>query len=93
MLRQAGLGVLIVNTEVQPTQTVYIKAKLAACSSVLMAEAAALALAVNVTQHINLTNITFLSDCEQLVQFLNAADHSNPPDRRIKHFTQLFSNQ
>jgi len=76
MLRQAGLGILIVNTEAPTTQTGYIKTRLTACSSVLMAEAAALALAVNVTHHMKLTNINFLSDCEQLVQFLNAADHS-----------------
>jgi hypothetical protein len=87
ILRQAGLGILIVNTEAPTTQTGYIKARLTACSSVLMAEAAALALAVNVTHHMNLTNINFLSDCDQLVQFLNAADHSNPPDWRIKYFT------
>lgn len=93
LLRQAVLGVLIVNTKVQPTQTVYIKAKLTACSSVLMAKAAALALAVNVTQCMNLTNISLLSDCEQLMHFLNTADHSNPPNWRIKYFTQLFSNQ
>jgi ribonuclease HI len=65
---------------------------LADCSSVLMAEAAAIALAIDVAQCMNLTNISFLSDCQQLVHFLNAADHSNPPDWRIKHFTQLFSN-
>lgn len=91
-LRQAGLGILLVNTEVQPTQTVYIKAILADCSSVLMAEAAAIALAVQIIQSMNLTNISFLSDCQQLVHFLNTADHSNPPDWRIKHFTQLFTN-
>ena len=61
-------------------------------SSVIMAEAAALALAAAVTEGMNLNNINFLSDCEQLVHFLNAADQTNPPDWRIKYFTQLFSN-
>lgn len=75
----------------QPAQTIYIKALLTACCSVLMTEAAALALAATVTDRLNLNNIT-LSNCEQLAHFLNAADQSNPPDWRIKFFTQLFSN-
>jgi hypothetical protein len=56
-MKSAGLGVFIVNTEAQPTQTVYIKATLQECSSVLMAEAAGLALAVQITQLMELTNI------------------------------------
>jgi ribonuclease HI len=92
ILRQAGLGVFFVNTEAHLTQTIYIKVKLDACSSVLMAEAAALALAVQVALHMNLTSINFLSDNEQLVKFLNSSDHFHPPDWRIKHFTQMFSN-
>jgi ribonuclease HI len=91
-MKSARLGVFIVNTEAQPTQTVYIKATLQECSLVLMTEAAGLALAVQITQLMELTNITFLSDCQQLVQFLNASDHTNPPDWRIKHFTQLYCN-
>jgi hypothetical protein len=45
-----------------------------------MAEAASLAFAALVTDRMNLTNINFLSDYEQLVHFLNAPDQSNPPD-------------
>jgi hypothetical protein len=40
-----------------------------------------------VTDHMNLQGINFLSDCAQLVQFLNMQDHTNPPDWRSKHFT------
>jgi hypothetical protein len=65
---------------VQPTQTIYIKAKLAGCTSVLMAKAAALVLAATATECMDLNNIRFLSDCEQLVQFLTAADQANPSD-------------
>jgi hypothetical protein len=61
-------------------QTIYIKAKPVGCTSVLMAEAASLAFAALVTDRMNLTNINFLSDYEQLVHFLNAPDQSNPPD-------------
>jgi len=42
--RPAGLGVFIVNTQPGASSTIYIKASLRDCSSVLMAEAAALAL-------------------------------------------------
>lgn len=45
----AGLGVFIVNTNSQPQQSIYIKATLCTTSSVLMAEAAALAFAALVT--------------------------------------------
>lgn len=91
--RRAGIGVFILILQEQSTpQAIYIKAKLHGCTSVLMAEAAALALASVVTNKFNLTGVTFLSDNEQLVHFLNKEDLSNPPDWRIKPFTQLFSN-
>jgi ribonuclease HI len=90
--RPAGLGILFVNVQVQPTQTIYIQAKLAACSSVLMAEAASLALAAVIADQMNLRNITFLSDSQQLVHFLNQQNQAHPPDWRIKPFTQRFSN-
>ena len=61
-------------------------------TSVLMAEAAAIALAAIVTDRLNLQQIHFLLDNQQLVQFLNAVDQGNPPDWRIKHFTQVFTN-
>jgi ribonuclease HI len=56
-----------------------------------MAEAAALALAVTVVQELHLQHINFLSDNQPLVHFLNGSDHSNPPDWRIKPFTQIIS--
>ena len=91
--RRAGIGVFIVNTQVHPPQRIYIKAKMSDSTSVFMAEAAALALAASVTQRLNLQHTNFLSDNQELVLFLNASDHSNPPDwRRIKHFTQLLIN-
>jgi hypothetical protein len=60
--------------------------------SVIMAEAAALALAAVINDSLNFTNTNFLSDCQQLVYFLNSADQSNPPDWRIKFYTQTFIN-
>lgn len=57
-----------------------------------MAEAAALALAAAVNDRLNVNNTTFLSDCQNVVQFINAADQSTPLEWRILPFTQLFLN-
>jgi hypothetical protein len=46
---------------------------MSACYSVLMAEAASLALATSVIQVLNLNCCSYLSDCQQLVHFLNMA--------------------
>ncbi|OQU90593.1 hypothetical protein SORBI_3001G004550 [Sorghum bicolor] len=40
----------------------------------------------------NISDCHFLSDCQQLVYFLNREDITNPPDWRIKPFTQIFAN-
>jgi hypothetical protein len=56
-----------------------------------MAEAASLALAFAVSHGLNLSGVHFLSDCEQLVHFLNKNDISNPPDWRVKCFTETFA--
>jgi hypothetical protein len=58
--------------------------------SVIMAEAVALAVATLVIQSLSFTNTVFLSTCQQLVDFLNQADLTHPPDWRIKCFTQTF---
>jgi hypothetical protein len=78
----AGLGVFILNFQEQLPQAI----------SVIMAEAASLALASAVCHNLNLSGVNFFSDCEQLVHFLNKNDISNPPDWRIKYFTQTFFN-
>jgi hypothetical protein len=90
--RKASLGILFVNTQVQPAQTIYIKAQVTGIHSVLMAEAAALALAARVNDSFNFYNTIFLSDSQQLVHFLNQQDQTHPPDWRIKFFTQSFTN-
>ena len=90
--RTAGLGVFLVNTQVQPVQTINIRAIMSGAHSVIMAEAAALVLAATVNDLLNFNSTTFLSDCKQLVHFLNATDQDHPPDWRMKSFTQLFTN-
>ena len=57
---------------------------------VIMAEAVALALVAAVTHRLHLPHTYFLSDNQELVHFPNASDHSNPPNWKTKHFTQLF---
>jgi hypothetical protein len=90
--RNAGIGLFIINTQVNPVQTIYIKAMMTATTSVLMVEAAAMALAAFVTDCLSMHRIIFLSDNQLLVPFLNGLDQANPPDWRIKHFTQTFTN-
>jgi len=87
----AGLGVFILNFQEQTPQAIYVKARLDDCSSVIMAEAASLVLASAVGHNLNLSGVNFLSDYEQLVHFLNKNDISNPPDWRIKYYTQTFA--
>jgi hypothetical protein len=81
------MGLFIINTQVQLAQTIYIKARMTGATSVLMAEAAAMALAAIITHHLKLQPIIFLSDNQQLVHFLNTPDQTNPPKWRIKHYT------
>lgn len=57
-----------------------------------MAEAAALAVASVVCSVLQFAGVNYLSDCEQLVRFLHQEDLSNPPEWRIKYFTQVFAN-
>lgn len=91
LVSTAGLGVFIVNTHFRPVQTIYVKATLNAATSVLMAEAAALAMAALITHKLGL-QVNFLSDNQQLVHFLNDQDQTNPPEWRIKYYTQVFCN-
>jgi len=88
----AGLGIFFVNMQIQPAQIIYIKAHMSRAQSVIMAEAAALAIAAMVNHSLNFNNTVFLSDCQQLVGFLNQSDLTHPPDWRIKCFTQIFTN-
>jgi hypothetical protein len=90
--RKARLGVLIVNSQMQPIQNIYIQGSIDNSSSVLLAEAAALLLAASMADRIHLHSPNYLSDNQQLVSFFNGTDHSSPPDWRIKNFTHQFMN-
>jgi len=70
----------LLSTPVHPLRTIYIKAVMTDSNSVVIAEAVALALAAIVTDRMNFNHTNFLLDNQQLVQFLNTSDQSNPPD-------------
>ena len=90
--RPAGIGIFIVNNNQQPPSTIYIRASMPSTTSVLMAEAAGLALAATMATTLHIRDPTFLSDNQQLVNFINANDHSSPPLWSIKNYTQTFFN-
>lgn len=88
----AGLGIFIVNNLPGAASTIFIKAKQRGCNSVLMAEAAALALGAQLLNALHVHQPFFLSDNQLLVNFFNGKDHTNPPQWDIKLFTQSFIN-
>lgn len=90
--RTAGIGIFFVNPQVQPVHTIYIRAQMTQTLSVLMAEAAAMALAATLAEQLHYDNVTFLFDCQQLVDFLSSPDRNNPPEWQITYYTQVFVN-
>ena len=72
------------------TTTLYIQAQAPSVQSVLMAEAAALTLAANITKHLNINSVTFLTDSQVMVNFYNSRDLENPPHWNIKNYTATF---
>jgi ribonuclease HI len=56
-----------------------------------MAESAALALATCLCRNMNLEHLNLFTDTQLLVECINGPDPSNPPDWRIKPFTQLIT--
>jgi len=76
--REAGIGVFIINTQMSPPLSIFIKAVMQDSTSVLMAESTALSLAAVLLKTLELQDATLLFDNQQLVHFLNGADLSNP---------------
>ena len=67
--RHAGLGIFIINTDVQPPLSIFVKATMQESSSVLMAEsAAAMALAAVLLKQLQSHQATLLLDNQQVVQ-------------------------
>ena len=90
--RRAGTGIFIVTSYAGIISTIYVKAICQECNSVLMAEATTLALGAKILNAMQGPQPFFLSHNQQLVNFLNGKDHSNPPTWEIKPYTQSFVN-
>lgn len=75
--RPAGLGIFMLTGRLNNTSTIYIKAKMRSCNTVIMAEAAALALAAQILRALDVQQPNFLSDNQQVVTFLNGVNHIN----------------
>jgi hypothetical protein len=54
-----------------------------------MAKAAAIAMAALITDQLGFQQVNFLSYNQQLVNFLNEQNHTNPPNRRMKYYTHI----
>jgi ribonuclease HI len=89
-IRPAGLGIVIVNTQMQPASKIHIKAILKDTSSVIMAEAAAISLAAKVLNALQVHEAYILSDNIVLLQYLGEQDRIHPPDWRMKTYIQHF---
>jgi ribonuclease HI len=59
-------------------------------SSVVMAEAAALAMAASIAIKFGFMQVSFLTDSSKLQQFLSTLDQNNPPDWRMLTYTQQY---
>jgi hypothetical protein len=90
--RRAGLGIFIVNTDLSPPISVFIKASMQKVSSVLMVESAGLALASSIISRMHIGETHLLVDNRLLVNYINGLDHSNPPDWTVIPFTQTVNN-
>lgn len=89
-LRRAGLGIFIFDPRCN--SKFYIKAHVCNITSVIMAEAAALAFAATACCSLQIGDISFLTDNQLLVSYFNGSDLSFPPHWGIKPFTQSFLN-
>jgi hypothetical protein len=87
-MRKAGLGIFILDLRIN--LMIHIKAIANAVSSVLMTEAATLSLTGTITSALQIEEIFFLTDNQQMVRFFIGSDHSTPPQWDIKPFTQKF---
>lgn len=88
--RKAGLRIHI--THPGQGYTIQVLAQADRCQSVLMAEAMAICLASDICSRLQIQQVHFHTDSKVLATFLNDATDDQPPDWRIKVFTQRFLN-
>lgn len=68
-----------------------LKAALQDSSSILMAEAATLALVTTLLNHMDIHSAHLVSDNQLLVNYINGPYSPNPPDWRIKPYAEIVS--
>jgi hypothetical protein len=88
--RRAGLGIHIIDLQVQPANHIHIRASLREIHFVDSAEAAAMALAAVVLHKMNSNSVVFYSNCATLVDILNSRNSASLPNWRMKFYTQIF---
>jgi len=89
--RKDGIGIFILH--LARHHKFFIKAQTKRSTSVLMAEAAAMATAATIIRLLNMNQVSFLTDNQALVNFFNGGNLDNPPHWEIKSFTQRFLNE
>jgi len=83
--RRAGLGIFFLDP--RANNSYYIKLQINNITSVVMAEAAALAFAAAIASALGLKDITFLTDSQMLANYFNGQNLSCPPFWDAKPFT------
>jgi hypothetical protein len=86
VMRDAGLDIFIINTDVQPPLSMFVKAVMQGSSSVLMAESA-LALAATLLNVMGFIPTNLFSDNQLLVNCINGSDPPNSLDWRAAPYT------
>lgn len=71
--------------------TIYIRVVHNKIHSVVAAQAAALASTTTILKELNLGEISYFLNCNQLVDFINSKDRSDPPDWHMLPFIQDFN--
>jgi hypothetical protein len=89
-VREAGIDIFIINTDIQLAVSMFLKATMQVFSSVLMVEAAALALAATLLNRMSFHNVHLFSDNQLLVNYINGPDSPSPLDWRIKPYSQII---
>jgi hypothetical protein len=70
----------------------FIKAQVDQMTSVLMAKAAGLSFAASIISLLHISEASFPTDSQVLVNFFNGSDLGSPPHWEIKPFAQRFLN-
>jgi len=75
----ANAGIFILNSQIHPAQSIYIKARMHNCHSVLMGEAAALALGAKLVQALQISQCFFSLISSSWFSFFTAPTRTTLP--------------